>query len=272
MLILGGSGLLGAELLRQARTQGTAAIGTYVHAPAPIASVGWRQLDLRDRAGTIEMTRDIQPDVVINAAYRQSDWATTADGAANAASAAAAADAHLVLVSSDAVFSGSGSPYSEEAFPDPITPYGAAKAAAETAVRAITPAATIIRTSLIISSDGSSEHERRAHAAVHGHGQLFVDDVRCPVHVIDLAAAILELAAASRSGMHHLAGPEPVSRHKLGCLIALRDGLDANLIQAGQRALMPVPGPLDVRLDSTVTQRLINTNLRGPSAFLAASG
>jgi dTDP-4-dehydrorhamnose reductase len=50
-----------------------------------------------------------RPDAVINAAYRQSDWATTADGAAHVALAAAAAGARLVHVSSDAVFSGTAS-------------------------------------------------------------------------------------------------------------------------------------------------------------------
>jgi dTDP-4-dehydrorhamnose reductase len=39
-----------------------------------------------------------------------------------------------VHVSSDVVFSGSAPRYGEAAPPDPVTPYGAAKAAAETAV------------------------------------------------------------------------------------------------------------------------------------------
>ena len=72
--------------------------------------------------------------------------------------AAAMVGARLVHVSSDAVFSGAAARYDETGPPDPTTPYGAAKAAAETAVKGITPAAVIARTSLIIG-DGDSQHE-----------------------------------------------------------------------------------------------------------------
>lgn len=272
MLILGGSGLLGGELLSQARAMHIDAIGTSTRSTTPTSGDHWRQLDLRDRQATIELVRATGVDVVINVAYRQSDWSSTADGAANAAIATSSAGAHLVFVSSDAVFSGADSPYSERARPDPRTSYGAAKAVAETAVRAVAPASTIARTSLIISSNGSSVHERLAHAAARGDGRLFTDDVRCPVHVTDLAGALLELAHTRRDGMHHLAGPEAMSRYDLGRLIALRDGLDSTRIRAAQRAFLPVPGALDVRLDSQATQRAITTRLRGASSFLTTSG
>ncbi|GIF13982.1 RmlD substrate binding domain-containing protein [Actinoplanes teichomyceticus] len=74
--------------------------------------------------------------MIINAAYRQADWATTADGGMHVAAAAAAVRVRLVHVSSDAIFSGQAERYDETATPDPITPYGAAKGAAEVAVRA----------------------------------------------------------------------------------------------------------------------------------------
>ncbi len=78
--------------------------------------------------------------------------------------------------------------------PDPVTPYGAAKAAAETAVRLLGPDAAVARTSLIIGN-GQSEHERLAHALIAGtrEGVLLTDDMRCPVHVEDLAAPLWEL-------------------------------------------------------------------------------
>lgn len=39
------------------------------------------------------------------------------------------------------------------------------------------------------------------------------DDVRCPVHVSDLAAALLGLATADTTGIQHLGGAEAVSRY-----------------------------------------------------------
>ena len=139
-------------------------------------------------------------------------------------------------VSSDVVFSGAAPSYDEASPPDPVTPYGAAKAAAETAVKAITPSAVIARTSLIIG-DGDSKHEQLVHALAAGSaaGVLYTDEVRCPVHAADLAAALLELAAAPHAGTCHVAGADAVSRHELGLLIAARDGLDSSSLPAGPR-------------------------------------
>jgi dTDP-4-dehydrorhamnose reductase len=173
-------------------------------------------------------------------------------------------------VSSDAVFSGTAPGYDETRRPDPVSPYGAAKAAAETAVRGITPDAVIVRTSLIIG-DGDSPHEKLVHALASGAaaGVLYTDNVRCPVHVADLAAALLELAGGPHTGVCHAAGTDAVSRYELGLLIAARDGLDPAALPAGRLASTGKPGPLDVRLDSARTQERLTTRLRGAREFLA---
>lgn len=113
-------------------------------------------------------------------------------------------------------------------------------------------------------------HERRVHALAAGEqeGVLFTDDVRCPVHVGDLARALLELVWEGRGGMFHVAGSDALSRHELGVLIARRDGLDPAALPAGSRAEDGPPGPLRVRLDCTATQRLLRTELRGAHRFL----
>ncbi|WP_222107154.1 sugar nucleotide-binding protein, partial [[Actinomadura] parvosata] len=168
--------------------------------------------------------------------------------------------------------SGTGWSYDETCPPDPITPYGAAKAAAETAVRVVLPAAAIARTSLIVGH-GRSVHETLVHALAAGtrEGVLFTDDIRCPVHVTDLAAALLEVAARGLTGVQHVAGADAVSRHELGVLIARRDGLNPSRLRTGRRADSGVPGPLEVRLDCTATQRRLSTRLRGAHEFLAPS-
>lgn len=268
--MIGGSGFLGRALTRQALLAGHRVTATF-HAGDPAAAgADWRALDIRRRDDVIALAGDVRPDAVINAAYRQSDWETTADGGAHVALAAAAAGARLVHVSSDAVFSGAAPAYDEMCRPDPVSPYGAAKAAAETAVKGIAPGAVIARTSLIVG-DGDSQHERFVHALASGatSGVLFTDNVRCPVHVTDLALALLELAAAAHSGVCHVAGADAVSRHELGVLIARRDGLDEAALPADRCAATGWPGPLDVRLDSTRTQARLATRLRGARDFLA---
>ena len=278
LLVIGGSGLLGLRITRQAALAGHRVTATFHASAGPGRGAGpdgacgdWRRLDIRRRDDVAALVCGIRPDTVINAAYRQSDWETTADGAAHVALAAAAAGARLVHVSSDAVFSGSAGRYDENRPPDPVTPYGAAKAAAETAVKAIAPAAVIARTSLIIG-DGESPAERLVHALASGAtaGVLFTDQVRCPVHAADLAGALLELAASARAGICHMAGADALSRYQLGLLVARRDGLDQAALPAGLAAASGRHGPLDVRLDSTRTQALLATRLRGAREFLAA--
>jgi dTDP-4-dehydrorhamnose reductase len=275
ILIVGGSGFLGRELAQRALATGHAVSATFATRAGAVPGIRWRRMDLCRSEEIAPVLRETQPDVVINAAYRQADWATTADGAIRLAMAATEHGSRLVHVSSDAVFSGADVRYDESATPDPITPYGAAKAAAETAIRLFAPAAVIARTSLIIGGGGSA-HEAFIHDLATGRrkGVLFTDDIRCPVHVADLARAVLELAASDHAGVCHLAGSDAVSRHELGVLIAARDELDASMLTAGLRADIGSPGKRDVRLDSTRTQRTLRTQLRGARDFLpgGASG
>ncbi|MBE1595320.1 dTDP-4-dehydrorhamnose reductase [Streptomyces stelliscabiei] len=84
-----------------------------------------------------------------------------------------------------------------------------------------------------------------------------------------LAAALLELVTVEEGGTRHLAGPDALTRHELGVLIARRDGLDASRLPAGRRGGTSLPGPLDVRLDSRRTRRRLRTRLRGAREFLA---
>ncbi|MEU4408464.1 sugar nucleotide-binding protein [Streptosporangium sp. NPDC023963] len=86
---------------------------TYLTRSGEIAGVEWLPLDIRRREEADALIGAWRPEVVVNAAYRQTDWATTAVGAANVALATFAAGGRLVHVSSDAVFSGAAIHYDE---------------------------------------------------------------------------------------------------------------------------------------------------------------
>jgi dTDP-4-dehydrorhamnose reductase len=273
VLIIGGSGFLGTELVRQATVAGHETAATFASRPGRASGVAWHPLDVRDSSGIARVIADVAPSVVVNASSGKSDWAVTADGAVRVALAAVEQGCRLVHVSSDAVFSGAHVRYDESCLPDPVTPYGAAKATAETAVRLLVPGAAVARTSLIIGH-GRSVHERTVHALAGGarDGVLFTDDIRCPVHVQDLAAALWEIALSDTAGVFHLAGPDALTRHELGVLIARREGLDGARLPAGRRADTSLPGALDVRLDSRATQERLRTRLRGAREFLRGDG
>ena len=273
LLVVGGSGFLGQELIRQALLAGDRVGATSRSgAGTPSSVVTWRATDIKLRDDVAALVADLRPAVIINAASDRRDWRTTADGAMHVAVAAATCEARLVHVSSDAVFSGLAASYNEGSVPDPTTAYGAAKAAAETAIKGVLPSAVIARTSLIIGN-GMSRHEAHVHALASGAltGALFTDEVRCPVHVSDLAAALLELARSQHSGIHHVAGADAISRHELGVLIARRDGLDPGTLPTGLRSRTGLPGAVGVRLDCTQTQARLVTGLRGARQFLGGT-
>ncbi|MDR7253611.1 dTDP-4-dehydrorhamnose reductase [Nocardioides sp. BE266] len=250
----------------------TGYLGRHVVAAASqhdVIAVGSADCDVRDRAAVEALLATHRPDAVIHTAYVQSDRDVTATGAANVALAAAGVGARLVLVSSDVVFGGRPLPYDESAHPDPASAYGEAKVEAEQAALASGDDVVVARTSLILG-DGLSKHEELFHALAEGaDGALFEDERRCPVHVADLAAALVELAGNDVRGLLHLGGADATSRLELGRLVARRDGLDPDALRAGRRADLPDPGPVDVRLDSTLASTLLATRLRGAREFLA---
>ena len=294
ILITGGTGYLGSHLVAAAAATGWRVTATY-HSTGPTAGNGpvrWQRLDVTDRAAVVALVDRVRPEVLVNAAtgrwrsgpgaVQDRDWAVTADGAANVAAAAGLRSAggpgrpRLGHVSSDAVLSGTAAPYDESARPDPVNRYGAAKAAAETAVRAIAPTAAMARVPLIVGSGthpgaAASKHERLVHALHDGTagGALFTDRIRMPVHVADLAAALLELATTDHAGPLNLAGTDALSWYELGRLIAVRDGLDPDRLPSGRADDHGIVMPVDTRLDTTRAGALLTTRLRGAREFLS---
>jgi dTDP-4-dehydrorhamnose reductase len=268
VLITGATGHLGARVAARAAAPGRTVIGTYLRAPG--AATGER-LDIRDRQAVRDLVERVRPDIVVHTAAGRDDWRVMADGAAHVALAAAAAGARLVHVSTDAVFSGRQVHYDESALPDPIYRYGAAKAAAETAVAAIDPGAALIRTSMILGH-GTGQHERLTHdlAAGRVRGALFTDMIRMPVHVDDLADALLEVAALDYRGVLNVAGPEAISRYDLGVLVAERDGYDPAALPRSTIAASGLSLARDVRLDCGRARALLRVRLRGVREFLYA--
>jgi dTDP-4-dehydrorhamnose reductase len=259
LLVTGGSGYLGGELLRRAPD----AIGTALTGDADV------RLDVRDAAAVAAAVETVRPACVIHTAYARSGaaaWETNVAGARNVAAAAAAAGARLVHLSTDVVFGGdAGRPYVEADRPDPVTEYGRSKAAAEAAVREAHPRAALVRTSLIYGGPDPSTHEQAVFDAVDGVTDMafFTDEIRCPVQVGDLASAVLELALVPFAGPVHVAGPDAVSRHEFATLVAAAAGRDPELVRGMRSAGRPEPRPLDCRLDCELAAVVLSSRPRG---------
>jgi len=275
LLVVGASGHLGGEVCRLAVAGDgfDEVVGAYHHEAGGVPGVRWERLDIRDGAAVDSLMRTVRPTVVVSAANRLGDWVAIADGAAHVARAAATVEARLVHVSTDVVHGGRPQPYGDAEPPTPITPYGAAKAAAETAVRALDPYAVLVRCSLILGDETSVQVRLCADLlAARVAGALFTDEIRCPVADVDLAGAILELATSEHHGPINVAGPDALSRADLGRLIMRRYGMSGRLpLSTVVESGLP-PRPREVRLDTSLARSLLRTRLRPASEVLARGG
>lgn len=191
ILLTGGTGQVGIELLRQPWPE-----GVRLHAPTR------DELDLADPASVARIMASRRWDAVISAgAYTAVDkaesdvaaaWAANALAPAILAKAAAEAGAPILHVSTDYVFAGDKpDPYRETDPVGPVGVYGASKEGGEQAVRTANPRHVILRTAWVVSPHranflktmlrlGAERDELRVVADQHG----------CPTFAIDLASAI----------------------------------------------------------------------------------
>jgi dTDP-4-dehydrorhamnose reductase len=269
LLITGGSGYLGTELVHRSAKQSWHVIATYHSHRPPDSTTELVPLDLRDGAAAEHLITTLRPAVIIHTAYVQSGpdlWPITSDGAAIVARAANAVGARLLHLSSDVVFDGERiGAYTEHDPPAPISDYGSAKASAERLVAAAHPGALIIRTSLIYGGATPSMHEQLVFNALDTQADIafFTDEYRCPVQVGDLAEALLEVATTAQSGILHLAGAETLSRYAFARHIAAGSGRDPDLLKFANSPGLAGRRPRNCALDTTLARSLLTTQLRG---------
>jgi dTDP-4-dehydrorhamnose reductase len=269
--LTGASGYLGAHILNAAREW--AVYPAYFS--RPIAHPNALRLDLREADAVERALRTIRPDAVLHTACSNGSAEqiqAIAPAARHVADAARRSGARLVHVSSDIVFDGEQAPYADDARPRPLHDYGRAKAESEAIVAEHCPAAAIVRPSLIW---GLAPLDRQTQWLVDGlkRGErvtLFTDEIRCPVHVADLSAALLELAARpDLAGPMNCGGAQALSRWAFGMklLAALRLEPGPNVV-ASTVAESGLVRARDVTMISARAEKLLKTKLSGVDEVL----
>jgi dTDP-4-dehydrorhamnose reductase len=249
LLVTGGCGYLGRELVARAPGKGWAVRATWFDRP-PLGAGEWVRVDVRDPPSVAAALDGV--DAIVHTAYRQGagEWEVNVDGSEAVARASGAR--RLVHLSTDLVFRGDRGRYREEDEPDPVNSYGRSKAEAERRVATLRPDATLVRTSLIYGGAEPGPQERLARE----NRRFFVDELRSPVQVGDLAEAILELLALDVRGPLHVAGADDVSRFDFAVLL----GADRSLLEA---AHTDPDRAKDVTLDSSRARALLKVPPRG---------
>jgi len=215
-LLTGAAGLLGHWLLQSAPQRGDVVALTHRRAVAGVASV---TADLREPAGIAVAVAKVDATLVVHAACAK-DRELIVDATRRVVDAANAVDAHVLFISTDAVFLGDGLARDEHSAPDATWDYGRWKATAESIVLDGSEQGAIVRLPLLVSIDPDDHvvREIRAAAVSGVRTQWFTDELRRPTFASDVAAAIWRIAAlpaGERRGCWHLAGAERLSRFEI---------------------------------------------------------
>ncbi len=223
ILILGSSGLLGSDLVKD--WPGDVVI--------PATS---RDADIRDLPRVRQLVARNHPDWIIlaagftdvDASERDPDlaFAVNRDGAKNVSIAASEARAKLCYLSTDYLFDGtSDRPYEPE---DPIHPlniYGASKAAGEQAVQEQAGHWLIARTSWLFGATRAGFPEKILQAAdTLPELKVVADQTGSPTYTRDLATAIRELVQADAHGIVHVTNSGTCSRFEFAKEILQKTG------------------------------------------------
>ncbi len=276
MLITGGSGYLGDWIARLARAYWQIH-ATYFTRPCTAANVRWQRLDLRDAAAVTALVEAVRPRVIVHTAAvhpgPDADFeGVNVRGTRHIAQAAARCGARLLHLSTDVVFDGEKGHYVESDPPHPLTDYGRSKAQAEAEVAAAGPESLIVRTSLIYGWRPHIDRQTRWIITSLRNGdplRLFTDELRCPIWVETLAAAIVKLAALSVTGILHIAGAQTLSRYEFGVRLARFHGLDPTPIIAARSRESGLLRPLNCTLNCSHAQTLLQTTFPGVDTVLS---
>ncbi len=242
IVIAGANGQLGTELQRQYKEKGCA-LGALpaVFEKAELACFDIDTLSITDKAALEAYIGKEQPDIVINcSAYTNVDgcetdpataFAVNAVGARNLAIACEKIGAKLLHISTDYVFSGTGTaPFNEYDMPAPKSVYGKTKWAGEEYVKQFCKKSFIVRTAWLYGFAGANFVKTILKAgAERKELQVVNDQFGNPTNAEDLAYHLWLLAESEEYGTYHCTGEGVCSWYDFAAEILRLGGVAATL-------------------------------------------
>jgi dTDP-4-dehydrorhamnose reductase len=282
LLITGGGGFVAGSIIAQAAPE----IELHAlsrHRPEGLPGrVHFHTADITDFDAITELLNLIRPDAIIHTAamanidvcQKEPEQArlVNTDATKHLADQSVAVGAKLVFCSTDTVFEGTKGMYTEEDEPRGVNVYAETKIAAEQAVLAASKRHAVARLSLVMGlpviGSGNSFLADLIRKLAQGQTMHYpFNEIRTPIDVITLGAALLELSGNDVSGIIHLAGNTRIDRYTMGGRIAdylnlpadqraLISGTDSNAIAGRARR------PNDASMDNGRARRLLNTPMK----------
>lgn len=280
ILLTGGSGFVSGSVIRQAPAD--VALHVISRGPALVSRPGlhWHRIDPLSEPELHGVFETARPSAVIHTAAlagidyceanREETYAVNVTFTERLAGLCAGAGARLVYTSTDNAFDGERGRYTEDDPPAPVNYYGETKVAAERAAASMGSGWVAARVALVMGLPmlgvGNSFLSRMVPVLERGETLGVPEgEVRSPIDVVTLGAALLELTGHSYSGLLHLSGNDVGNRCALVRRMAARLGHDPGLVIPADPVDLPgrAPRPRDVSLDNTRARGLLRTALCG---------
>jgi len=234
ILLLGGSGILGSEVLMQLQSENFDFL-----APAS------KNLDITDKDQLMTFISEFNPSWIVNcAAWTNVDDAESSFEEARELNAIAVENlgiaAHffeckVIHISTDYVFDGESlEPYLETSIVNPLNRYGESKLQGEKALLAVLPSAYVIRTSWLYGTAGKNFVKAIAGKALRGEEARVVNDqVGSPTSARDLATGIFSIVKNQpEPGIYNYSNGGSCSWFELAQKIYETSGADEALVQS----------------------------------------
>jgi dTDP-4-dehydrorhamnose reductase len=259
---------------------------------AEVVAPGHQHVDLTDELVVRRSVLATRPDAIVHAAIwndpaalhtdRRRAWNAYVGATRNVVAAANAADAHVVMISTDWVFDGTQGPASESEPPNPINLYGFLKACSELIVTESAACGTVARIAGVQGVHRARPQTPRAQDAGFGYlvasladalrgGERFavwdgpgINQLATPTLATDAAELVWLALAGEVTGVLHCCGGEHTDRVGQARRAIEVFELDSDLLD-----VIPPPDevvraggvPRDTRLDAAATARALGVEL-----------
>lgn len=240
------------------------------------------QMDLANQKQISSTFLRAQPEVVIHCAGNKNvseceenpteAMQVNAIGTRTIAKACKEADARLVYLSTDYVFTGSRGKYKESDIPNPTTAYGASKFLGEKMARLELPNMVICRASGIYGVQSPLLGWAKSILEKSEPLYAFTDIINTPTYVMNLGAMIERIINFEAVGVFHTVGSDACSRYDFFKLYAELFGFNKDLVRPATAAcLQDLHIPPNLSLIHPRTTRQFHNKMVHDSALVGLS-
>ena len=239
-ILIVGMGFLGNYVLREFKNKGFNVIGTRLSINDNVM-----ELDITDVESVEKCVNQTNPDLIINCAANinlelleknpEIGECINAVGPKNLAKVAFKNKIRLIHISTDSIFDGNNSMYSEEDIPNPINEYGKTKLLGEKYIQDIMKDYVILRTNFFGINDNGTGLLNWIIEKLSQKEEItgFDDVIFNPLEISNLSKMIVEISKSNFIGVLHLSSNNLISKYEFIMKVADVFNFDKELIKKG---------------------------------------